>query len=153
MSPPNENAVILEPFRPWWERYQPVSYRLETRSGNEAQFMDMVRRCNAAGVRIIVDAVLNHMTHFQTVGVGTGGSSFNADAKEYPSVPYTADDFHSRADCPTESGSIENHQDPVESRNCELGGLRDLNQSKASVRQKIVEYLNRLIGYGVAGFR
>lgn len=55
VSPPNENAVVSN--RPWWERYQPVSYNLNTRSGNEAAFTDMSRRCNAVGIRIYVDAV------------------------------------------------------------------------------------------------
>ena len=61
MSPPYEHAVIWDPWRPWWERYQPVSYQLVSRSGNDAQFRDMVTRCNNAGVRIYVDAVINHM--------------------------------------------------------------------------------------------
>lgn len=67
-SPANENAIINHPSfntaveRPWYERYQPVSYKLVTRSGNEDQFKDMVDRCNKAGVRIYVDIVLNHMT-------------------------------------------------------------------------------------------
>ncbi len=55
VSPPTENVVGWEPTpgvkRPWWERYQPVSYTLTTRSGNEAQFQSMVNRCNAVGVR------------------------------------------------------------------------------------------------------
>ncbi|CAF5008452.1 unnamed protein product, partial [Rotaria socialis] len=40
---------------------QPVSYKLQSRSGTEAEFIDMVDRCNKAGVRIYVDAVINHM--------------------------------------------------------------------------------------------
>ncbi|KAH8336241.1 hypothetical protein KR067_008827, partial [Drosophila pandora] len=32
VSPVNENAV--KDSRPWWERYQPISYKLVTRSGN-----------------------------------------------------------------------------------------------------------------------
>ncbi len=57
VSPPNENGIVWKPFwkeeikRPWFERYQPVSYKLVTRSGNEDQFRDMVVRCNNAGVR------------------------------------------------------------------------------------------------------
>ena len=38
-------------------------------------------------------------------------------------------------------------------RNCELDGLHDLNQGTEYVRQKIIEFLNRLIDIGVAGFR
>lgn len=49
VSPPNENVVIIN--RPWYERYQPMSYLIETRSGNEKDFLDMTTRCNAVGVR------------------------------------------------------------------------------------------------------
>ncbi|XP_042319992.1 pancreatic alpha-amylase-like isoform X5 [Sceloporus undulatus] len=51
VSPPNENLVIMNPWRPWWERYQPISYKLCSRSGNENEFRDMVTRCNNVGVR------------------------------------------------------------------------------------------------------
>ncbi|CAJ0932301.1 unnamed protein product [Ranitomeya imitator] len=50
VSPPNENLIIKSPNRPWWERYQPISYKICTRSGNEQQFRDMVTRCNNVGV-------------------------------------------------------------------------------------------------------
>lgn len=63
VSPPNEHAMIVDDAvtRPWWERYQPVSYNLESRSGTEDQFRDMIQRCNSADVRIYVDVVINHM--------------------------------------------------------------------------------------------
>lgn len=37
VSPANENAMIRQDVvqRPWYERYQPVSYKLESRSGTE----------------------------------------------------------------------------------------------------------------------
>lgn len=38
-------------------------------------------------------------------------------------------------------------------RNCELNGLKDLNQGTEYVRGKIVDALNHLIDLGVAGFR
>ena len=38
-------------------------------------------------------------------------------------------------------------------RNCKLVGLPDLLLSKDYVTSKIVEYMNRLINIGVAGFR
>ena len=38
VSPPNEHAHIDSPYRPWWQRYQPVSYKIVSRSGNEQQF-------------------------------------------------------------------------------------------------------------------
>ena len=50
VSPPSEHLFIDGTY-PWWQRYQPVSYKLFSRSGTEAQFIDMVSRCNAVGVR------------------------------------------------------------------------------------------------------
>jgi len=38
-------------------------------------------------------------------------------------------------------------------RNCELDRLHDLNQGSEYVRGKIVDYLNRLVDLGIAGFR
>ena len=73
ISPPNEAvSMFLEELndpsspdysagRPWYDIYQPATYELNSRMGTEAEFIDMVERCNNAGVRIIVDAVINHM--------------------------------------------------------------------------------------------
>lgn len=146
VSPVNENAVIES--RPWWERYQPISYNIVTRSGNVSDFKVMVRRCNAVGVRIYVDIILNHMGFGDgSASVpGTGGSKANLPERSYPAVPYVRENFHSQC-------SINNYNDPYEVRNCELVGLPDLNQTKEVVRKRIVNFLNRLIDYGVAGFR
>uniref|UniRef100_A0A1W7RB82 Alpha-amylase n=1 Tax=Hadrurus spadix TaxID=141984 RepID=A0A1W7RB82_9SCOR len=159
VSPPNENGIVWEPQwdptikRPWYERYQPVSYKIATRSGNESEFRDMVRRCNNAGVRIYADAVINHMTGNIGKGKGTGGSSFDPEARQYYGVPYGPSDFNSHEECSSESGNIESYQDKYQIRNCMLSGLADLKLSKEYVRGKIVEYLNFLIDIGVAGFR
>lgn len=142
ISPPNEN--IIAGGRPWWERYQPVSYKLETRSGNEAAFSDMTRRCNAVGVRIYVDAVINHMSGMS--GTGTGGSSADNNGKQWPAVPFGPNDFNPRCD-------INNYNDIYQVRNCWLVGLADLNQGSQWVRDKIVDFMNHLIDLGVAGFR
>ncbi|XP_053101975.1 pancreatic alpha-amylase-like isoform X2 [Hemicordylus capensis] len=154
VSPPNENLVVLNPWRPWWERYQPISYKLCSRSGNENEFRDMVTRCNNVGVHIYVDAVVNHMCGS---GAGSGyhgtcGSYFNAASRDFPAVPYSSFDFNDRI-CKTLSGDIENYSDPIQVRNCRLGGLVDLAQSRDDVRSKIAEYMNHLVEIGVAGFR
>lgn len=59
ISPPQEHIAGSQ----WWTRYQPVSYQLTSRSGNEAEFIDMVKRCASAGVDIYADAVINVSTH------------------------------------------------------------------------------------------
>ncbi|XP_062536174.1 alpha-amylase 2-like [Armigeres subalbatus] len=145
ISPPTENSIVKDPKRPWWERYQPISYKLETRSGTEKQFANMVLRCNNVGVRVYADLVINHMAAITSNG-GTGGSTGNAGAMQFPAVPYERNDFH-------EPCSINNYNDAQQVRNCQLVGLPDLNQTTPWVRDRIVDLMNKLIDYGVAGFR
>ncbi|XP_055915746.1 alpha-amylase A-like [Eupeodes corollae] len=142
VSPPNENVVIAK--RPWWERYQPASYILTTRSGNETEFRSMIERCNKVGVLVYPDVVFNHMA--AASGVGTAGSTSDPPNKIYPAVPYTYSDFHPTC-------TLNNYSDPFNVRNCELVGLKDLDQSKDWARDRILEFLNKLIDLGVAGFR
>lgn len=143
-SPANENVVIGS--RPWWERYQPISYILTTRSGNEEQFRNMVRRCNNVDVRVYVDVILNHMSADQPNARGTGGSTADPAGRSFPAVPYSSLDFNSPC-------AIKDYKDVYQVRNCELEGLRDLKQSVQWVRDKIAVYLDKLIEMGVAGFR
>jgi alpha-amylase len=142
ISPPTENVIITN--RPWWERYQPVSFMLETRSGGKKDFIEMTRRCNAVGIRIYPDIIINHMSG--ATGIGTGGSIADARTLHYSAVPFGPADFN--PDC-----SINSYQDKYQVRNCRLVGLPDLNQSRPWVRKKIVDMLNYLIDLGVAGFR
>lgn len=118
VSPVSENVIVEN--RPWWERYQPISYKIITRSGNESEFKSMVDRCNRVGVRIYVDIVFNHMTGKRGKIVGTGGTTADVDKLEYPGIPYSADDFHFPA-C-----IINNYNNPSEVRNCELVGMLSL---------------------------
>lgn len=145
VSPANENVIVNN--RPWYERYQPMSYILSTRSGDRAAFINMSERCNAVGVRIYVDVVFNHMAADQGgPAIGTGGSEANVAARYYPAVPFSIDDFN--AQC-----SINDYNNIYEVRNCELVGLPDLNQGSDWVRDRIADFLNDLISVGVAGFR
>ena len=145
VSPPNEHAVIGG--YPWWQRYQPVSYRLDrSRSGTLAQFQDMVARCAAVGVDIYADAVVNHMAADSGIlgGVGSAGSPYQKYA--YPAVPYGASDFH--LPC-----AVSNYQDAANVQDCELSGLADLRTEAASVRARVAAYLVAMNAMGVAGFR
>ena len=145
VSPPSEHAAIAG--APWWERYQTVAYSLaKSRSGTEAEFRDMVRRCAAVGVGIYVDAVINHMTG-QASGTGSNGTSFTKYA--YPGLYATAD-FH-MPPCAIEATDYQDAPDRV--RRCELVGLADLDTSSEHVRDSIGGYLSSLVELGVGGFR
>merc|ERR1712002_908683 len=143
VSPPMEHIQGGQ----WWTRYQPVSYKLESRSGNRGQFESMVQRCNAAGVIVIVDAVINHMTGHGASGTGTGGSGFDGASERYDGVPFSNLDFH-QPYC-----EINNYGNADEVRNCYLVGLNDLDGGKQYVREKISGYYNDVINIGVRGFR
>jgi len=99
----------------------------------EAELKDMIERCNKAKVRIYVDMVTNHMTGGQS-GVGTDKSHNNGDKMTYPE--FSAADFKWQGQVP--SGWFRNPMTmiiPKKTRNCRLGGLRDLNQGSEYVRQ------------------
>ena len=142
-TPPQEHS-LEPPNYPWSERYQPVSYSIErSRSGTGAEFADMVSRCDAAGVGIIVDAVINHMTNYPSPGVGSNGTDYTK--YNYPGL-YGPSDFHPAC-------TVNNYQSAANVQDCELFSLPDLNTGLASVRQKIADYLIMLARMGVAGFR
>jgi alpha-amylase len=138
-------------LHPWWEVYQPVDYALTSRMGSEEQFRSMVTTCRRAGVKVYVDAVINHMT-------GQGAISYGGVPYTHFSYPglYDPADFHHHGPgeaCPSSSGGIEDFNSQQQVFNCELVGLADLRTETASVRATLAAYLNKLIGYGVSGFR
>lgn len=141
VSPPQEHAEL--PTHPWYERYQPVSYRLVSRSGDRAAFVDMVRRCKAVAVDIYVDAVLNHMSFVES-GVGSGGTSFSRTS--YPGM-YDSRHFHG---CGRE---IRDQGSRNEIHTCELATLPDLDTGNEHVRNTLAAYLQDLVDVGVAGIR
>ncbi|MFD0662964.1 carbohydrate-binding module family 20 domain-containing protein [Thermocatellispora tengchongensis] len=158
VAPPQESVSLpnsSDGVHPWYEVYQPVSYKLESRFGTRRQFADMVTACHNAGVRVYVDAVVNHMAGVNNpAGTrGYAGTEFNGPGYSFPAVPYGAGDFHRPGDnCPT-SGGIEDWNNEAQVTSCELLSLADLYTEKDSVRNKIAAYLNDLVGLGVDGFR
>ncbi|KAK7085110.1 alpha-amylase [Halocaridina rubra] len=150
ISPPQEHRIV--DGRPWHQRYQPISYLLESRSGNRSEFEDMVSRCNAVGVRIIVDAVINHMAEQHTEGYGSANSHYVADNYDFP--PYNgASYFTDVFMCPSPSGVVTDYQNLNDIRDCRYLGLLDLYTSEVPVQETISLYLNQLLDIGVAGFR
>lgn len=143
-SPPQEHVVGPQ----WWVAYQPVSYRLESRLGSREQFAAMVDACAAAGVDVVVDAVINHMSGQDSPGVGWAGSAY--EHYRYPGL-YEPEDFHRCTESP--SGDIIGYRDAAQVQNCELVNLADLATESPAVRERIRGYLDDLLSLGVAGFR
>jgi alpha-amylase len=145
-SPPQEHVR----GEAWWVAYQPVSHRIESRLGSREEFESMVSACDEAGVKVVADAVINHMTGSDAPGVGWAGSSF--EHYEYPGLYSDADgDFHHCGLAPNDD--IANYQDREQVQTCELVNLADLATETDGVRETIVAYLEDLLSLGVAGFR
>ncbi|MBA6435291.1 alpha-amylase [Streptomyces sp. GMR22] len=126
----------------WWTSYQPVSYKVAGRLGDRTAFKNMVDTCHAAGVKVVADAVINHMSAGS--GTGTGGSSYTK--YDYPGT-YQPQDMD---DC---TAQISNYQDRWNVQHCELVGLADLDTGEEYVRTRLAQYLNDLLSLGVDGFR
>merc|ERR1719401_708190 len=120
VSPPNEHIQ----GDAWWTRYQPVTYKLVSRSGNEDEFTDMVQRCKNAGVGIYADAVTNHIAAGS--GTGTAGSTYG----ERATAIYSANDMHHNQGDTSRNCGIDNYADKHNVQYCDLSGLPDLCTSR-----------------------
>ncbi|WP_193433686.1 alpha-amylase [Streptomyces fodineus] len=138
VSPPAEHIQGAQ----WWTSYQPVSYKIAGRLGDRTAFKNMIDTCHAAGLRVVVDTVVNHMSAGS--GTGTGGSTYSK--YDYPGL-YSYPDFD---DC---TSRVTNYQDRWNVQHCELVGLADLDTGEEYVRKTIAGYMNDLLSLGADGFR
>ncbi|KAG7406772.1 Alpha-amylase [Fusarium oxysporum f. sp. rapae] len=102
----------------------------------------MINTCHGAGVKVIVNTIINHMSAGS--GIGTGGSSYSK--YNYPGL-YSFFDFN---DC---TSSVSNYFDLSNVQHCELVGLADLDTPEEYPRKAISGYMNDLLSLGVDGFR
>ncbi len=157
VAPPQDSlsrqASAGPPVHPWWEVYQPVDYNLTSRMGNENQFKSMVATCRSAGVKVYVDAVINHMTGQGDISYGGVQYSKYEYPLDSPHIYTFADFHHYPADCPTPDGNIDDFNNYLQVTKCELVSLADLRTESEKVRDTLAAYLNKLLSYGVSGFR
>ncbi|MDQ2624873.1 MAG: alpha-amylase family glycosyl hydrolase, partial [Actinomycetota bacterium] len=145
-SPPQEHIL----GEAWWTSYQPVSYRIDSRLGSRDQFAAMTEACADAGVGIVADAVVNHMTGQDVPGVGWAGSRY--DHFDYPGL-WSDVEGHFHHCGLTPNDDIASYSSAVQVRTCELVNLADLATESEPVRARLREYLADLASLGVAGVR
>lgn len=153
VSPPQESIQGTS----WWTSYQPVSYKLDSKLGTEAEFKSMIARCNAVGVDIIADVVVNQTTGSDVADgeqTGTNGTKYNGSTGSYPGFAtktypegITASDFH---DC---KKNISDYTNQTEVQECRLSSMWDFNSESEKVQDIQAEYLAKLYNLGVRGFR
>lgn len=143
VSPPWEHSQGPS----WYERYQPVTYNLTSRSGSEEALRDMVQRCKKVGVDIYVDVVINHVAGGG--GVGIAGSPYGYRT----TAIFAKEDFHHNPDDLNSNCGIQNWEDRWQVQYCDLVGLPDLCSSCPRVQQLISSALSALLDLGVKGFR
>ena len=153
LGPNHFEFVLLSPAQEhvegqqWWTSYQPVSYQLESKLGTRNEFKRMVDTCHKHGVKVIADAVINHMAGIDG-GTGVAGTKFKHYS--YPGL-YEESDFHHCGLTPDDD--IVNYSNQQELQECELSNLADLRTDQPNVQKTIVGYLNDLLSLGVDGFR
>ncbi|KAK3751236.1 hypothetical protein RRG08_023993 [Elysia crispata] len=145
-SIPTEHLLLYPPS--WLERYEPVSYKLISRSGDENEFYSMVQACGAVGIRIFVTLQLDHMSPGDAVGYN--GSVYNATTLDYPGVPFNANHFHTEDDC--SNPRLSPSSSPSDMQKCWALGYPDLDQANPYVRDTLINLLNKFISMGVSGF-
>ena len=129
----------------WWGRYQPVDYRVIAGPlGDEASLKRLIDAAHGRGIKILVDAVLNHMAD----------PVFHPGDLHYPQ--FGPQDFHYTSERPCIRDYSDRWQatkfwmcDPV----IEGRRLPDLDTSSAYVRGVHKDYLRKLMALGVDGFR
>lgn len=147
VSPPNltiDNDM-------WWGRYQPVDYRLiDGPLGNETSFKNMIDTAHRYGIAILVDLVLNHTANEAFLPLNPSQQARQVVLEFGPL--FTPEDYNPAA-------CITDYNDLTQVRKNRLcgapgdKGLPDLNQNSPRVLAKQKEFVAKLLGLGVDGFR
>ena len=164
-------------LNPWWFIYQPVSYRLHSRSGDKKQFKNMINTCRKHGVRVYSDAVINHMAgngndmyadHRNSAGscvhwgpkAGSAGSPWWTTGWQYKDNDYTGKrpvlEFPAVPYGPSDFHCERSLSSWTDGNILNLGwlsGLTDLNTEKEYVQQRIADYITTMLSMGVSGIR
>lgn len=179
VSPPNEIKMptkgvrVSEPYvngvepNGWWMLYQPAGFQLNESDdhalGTKDEFIEMCDKAHEIGVKIIVDAVINHLgTDDKHTGIYNNTSSdpmdhVNERAWEFEPEILNAKALHSPWVNMTYK---ENYWDGWSDRDIEedltqhcTSQLPDLATETELVQKAIYDYLVELVEAGADGFR
>jgi len=173
ISPPSEHTV----GETWAVRYQPVSYKLESRAGTEEEFVTMVAKCEAAGVSVMADLVLNHMASpyvlspTSELGKVCGSNESTEKTSTLPCEGWAGTRYGNRDFSYGQPGLdrysphnfhhyklnlLSNCAFPPFANNrhiCDLHALPDLDTESIKVQEMLQAYIGHLFEIGVRMFR
>lgn len=178
VSPPNEIKMptkgvhVCEPKgeggapNGWWMFYQPAGFQLNESTDNalgvKAEFVEMCEKAHELGLKVIVDAVINHMgTDDDHIGVYDNKSTnpmdhVNPRAAEFEPELLAAKAFHdpwvnmTYKENDWEFSLYEIEEDLTQ--HC-TSGLPDLATETQLVQDTIYDYFVELVEAGADGFR
>lgn len=117
----------------WYYHYQPTDYIIGNyQMGTEEEFREMCKEADKYGIKVIVDAVVNHMSGDMSV------LSENVTGMDNP--------FHTL-------GDVNDYSSRKEVTQGKLLGLTDLNTQNEEIQQYILKYLKDCVDAGADGFR
>ena len=179
---PNEHLLTYDleeggVLNPWWYINQPVSYKFNSRMGNQKQLKKMINTCRKYNLRIYADIIINHMTgsgndmyddhrsgdSYNCAHWGektsSGGSPFWTVGFRYENNTYTGLEpgleYPSVPFFPSDFHCVSDITNWGESSELDGGwivGLADLNTEKENVQQRIADYYVDLLSIGFSGF-
>jgi alpha-amylase len=128
----------------WWVYYQPSAFEIETNAngtsalGTASDFKAMCEEAHKYGVRVIVDAVLNHMANQSGNDLSqTITSDIRNDSNCWYNIKENTTNWSNRYDI---------------THKC-MDGLPDLNTSNTKVQNYEIKFLKQCIDNGADGFR
>jgi len=169
ISPVTEHILGIQ----WFTKYQPVGFKLNSRSGNEEQFQEMVATCRKAGVQVMVDVILNHIALPCEEAYARGAEAV-MPCKGWAGSPFgnrriNSDQgwkgpelFHNingnlMGNCPVREDTIPwscpDSDPPNDCTFCDFKGLPDWNTGLQAVQDTLARHLQELHRIGVTMIR
>ena len=151
VSPPQESIQGTQ----WWTSYQPVSYKLDSKLGTEAEFKNMVQQCSAAGVGIIAEwcSTRPPARRGRRRPEGRGRQRIQRSTGSYPLRHQAVPGRHHAADFHSCTKNISDYTNQKEVQECRLSSMWDFNSESEKVQDIQSDYLASLWNAGVRGFR